>query len=111
MSDDRQLFQLDEVVTAIRRSGACAIVHVPTHQEVEQNWGHSQFPLPANKCECPQFRSVPNSVRRLTCRNAAWRVTIRGLLLVGEFGTTILTGVHVLRKSSKHSYVAELWLA
>ena len=35
MSDDRQPLQLDEVVTAIRRSGACAIVHVPTRQDVD----------------------------------------------------------------------------
>lgn len=35
MSDDEQPLQLDEVVTAIRKSGACAIVHLPTHQDVD----------------------------------------------------------------------------
>jgi hypothetical protein len=35
MPDDRQPIQLDEVVAAIRRSGECAIVHVPTLQEVD----------------------------------------------------------------------------
>jgi hypothetical protein len=35
MSEDRQPLQVDEVVSAIRSAGECAIVHVPTHQEVE----------------------------------------------------------------------------
>jgi len=35
-------------------------------------------------------------------------LTIRGLLLAGDLDTTILTGGHVLRKSSKCSYGAEL---
>jgi len=35
MSDDRQPLQLDEVVVALRKDGACAIVHVPTDQDVD----------------------------------------------------------------------------
>ena len=41
-------------------------------------------------------------------RNAAAILTIRGLLLVGDFSTTILTGGYILRKCSKSSYGADL---
>jgi hypothetical protein len=34
MPDDREPLHLGEVVTAIRQVGACAIVHLATHQEV-----------------------------------------------------------------------------
>ena len=43
----------------------------------------------------------------IRCRDEAI-LAIRGLLLVGDLDTTILTGGYVLRKSSKYSVGAEL---
>jgi hypothetical protein len=37
-------------------------------------------------------------------------LAIRGLLLVGELSTTILTGGYILRKCYKYSRSQELWL-
>src|ERR1039458_1457078 len=53
--------------------------------------------------------TAPRGLSLMRCNDDAI-LAIRGLLLVGDFSTTILTGGHVLRKCCNHSQCADLQL-
>ena len=72
---------------------------------------HSRHACPAWRQAATTCRSGRNGRRSSLIRSRTDEtLTIRGLLLVGEQSTTILTGGHVLRKCRKCSYGAELRL-
>src|SRR5437660_4206150 len=85
------------------RSTCCtnsASVVVGSNSRSRQLWPSSQH----NRSVAA--RSIAPSASRLMRPTAPAILAIRGLLLVGDFSTTILTGGHVLRECSKCSYGA-----